>query len=434
MKRLLAALCGVIATTSAGWAADAPVATNGGTATPAATVAQNWTATLDSEVRYFSWKSGLGFPPGTADGTGGSGSQLYIPYGLQLVGLPNDNIKIEIVGRGGWVHSRQSTNQQSGEVRTTTDTVVSATATYLGLDGIQPFASVNFNIPTGQAALFGSAANTRMDPDLVDIASFGEGFNFGPTIGLTVAIASNLITTVSVGYTQRGAFRREGTPTLVNPFALGPPIDPGDVVTATATIAHQVGQLAGTITGSVSSETATKQDGAQQFKPGTRYLISGSWAYTWPEMQGVTTLTASLSHAKPNKALFELPATPRFDSEPFNSNSNLYRIGLEHLFPIGMLSLGPTGSYLYRDHNGYNSATLQFVPAKERWSAGALARYAASEKVSFNARVERVWVHESVSYPGTPFSLLTESLIPIQGVPAISSTGWQSAVGANVSF
>ena len=429
MKRLLAALCGVIATTSAGWAADAPVATNGGAATPAATVAQNWTATFDSEVRYFSWKSGLGFPPGTADGTGGSGSQLYIPYGLQLVGLPNDNIKIEIVGRGGWVHSRQSTNQQSGEVRTTTDTVVSATATYLGLDGIQPFASVNFNIPTGKAALPGTQAFARMDPDLVDIASFGEGLNIGPTIGFNLPLTSDVILSLSAGYTHRGKYDREGSPP-----ALPPTIEPGEVLTATATIAHQVGQLAGNITASVSTETATKQDGERQFKPGTRYLISGTWAYTWPEMQGVTTLTASLSHAKPNKALFELPATPRFDSEPFNSNSNLYRIGIEHLFAVGMLSLGPTGSYLYRDRNGYNSATLQFVPAKERWSAGALARYAASDKVSFNARVERIWVHESVSYPGSPFSLLTESLIAIQGVPAISSTGWQSAVGANVSF
>jgi hypothetical protein len=80
------------------------------------------------------------------------------------------------------------------------------------------------------------------------------------------------------------------------------------------------------------------------------------------------------------------------------------------------------------------SQTLQFVPAKERWSAGLLARYAVNDKATFNARVEHVWVHENNAYPGSPYSVLTQSLQPIPGVPALSSTGWQGAIGANVGF
>ncbi len=50
--------------------------------------------------------------------------------------------------------------------QTFTDTVASGTLTYLGWQGVQPFASLNANLPTGRATLFGPAANARMDPDL----------------------------------------------------------------------------------------------------------------------------------------------------------------------------------------------------------------------------------------------------------------------------
>src|SRR5258707_1338742 len=168
MNKLVAALCGAIATTSFANAEDAA---------PSA-----WSITAASEARYFSWHSNRGFPVGVATG-GGSGSELYIPYALQLVGRPHDDFKIEILGRAGWVQARQDTAGLSGQVATPTDTVISSTVTYYGLNGIQPFFSLNFNLPTGQSALFGTAANARMDPDLVDIAGFGEGLNVGPTVG-----------------------------------------------------------------------------------------------------------------------------------------------------------------------------------------------------------------------------------------------------------
>ena len=435
MKRLLALLCGAIATISGAWGADVPLAPDASAATPAATVAQNWSATFASEVRYFSWTSSRSFPPGSADPTfRGSGSEIYVPYALQLVGLPNDNLKIEILGRGGWVRARQTSGDRSGEVATTTDTQVSATATYLGIEGVQPFTSVNFNIPTGKSILNGTESNARMDSDLVDIASFGEGFNVGPTIGISLAIAENVIATFSAGYTWRGTFTRDGSsnPLTVPPAATSK-LNPGDVVTGTAAVGYQIGQLSGNITGSVSAESDTKSGEQPLFRAGARYLISGTWVYTWPETAGVTTATASVSHAEKNKVLFVL-ATPRYDSEPFNSNSNAYRVGIEHLFPLGQLWAGPTASFLYRDRNGYNSQTLQFVSAKERWSAGLLARYAVNEKATLNARLEHVWIHEDNSYPGSPFSLLTDSFQPIPGVPALSGTGWQGAIGANVGF
>jgi len=195
MRIGLALLCAAGAT-SASLAADIPMKAP---AAPAAVVANAWSATFASEVRYYSWVGARGSPT-TVNAASGRGSQLYVPFALQLTGTPAEAVRVQFLARGGWVRSSQTTAGLSGTVETMTDTVLSGTVTYLGT-GVQPFVSINVNAPTGKAALFGSAANARMDPDLVEIGSFGEGWNVGPTVGVNVPITPSLMVTGSVGYT-----------------------------------------------------------------------------------------------------------------------------------------------------------------------------------------------------------------------------------------
>lgn len=435
LRTLLGLWCGACLAGSAGHAADLPMVER---VQGAATLNERWSATLASEVRYFFWEGGRGTPAG-AGGHAGRGMQLYIPYALQLVGQPNDLYKFELLGRGGWVRARQSTAGLTGDVDTTTDTVANATLTYLGFNGFQPFVSLSANLPTGQSALFGTAANARMDPDLVELSSYGEGWNIGPTIGFNLPLTPAMIVTVSAGYTWRGAFDRENALTPANPNQ--PPsvaqsltsIDPGDVLTVTAALAFKDGPWSATLLGSVSEETETVQNGVPLYKPGRRYLGTATLSHAWAQA-GVTTLTASMAHSARNEVLF-LGASV-LATEPMNTNSNLYRVGLQHLAPVGALWIGPTGSFLYRDANGYDATTLQFVPAKERYAAGLIARYAASEKVTFNARAEHVWTHEDEKQAigGEQFSVLANAFVAGSAVPVVSSRGWQIAGGLNVKF
>jgi opacity protein-like surface antigen len=429
----------------------APVVTKAVAPAPAAdaTAAMAWTQTFASEVRYFSWHSNLGFPPNTAvigPGTllmsSGSGYELYTPYATQLTGQSND-WKVELLGRGGWVEAHQTTQGLTGQVQTATDTVASATFTYLGMSGVQPFAAVELNLPTGLASLPDNGVNARMDPDLVDIATFGEGFNVGPSVGFTLPLSKSLLLTFSTGYTHRGSFVRQSTltpPTPPAPTGVPADISPGDVFTGTASVGYQVGQLTGKLTGTISQETTTSVNGIPFIQPGRTYLAAGSWSYTWPgDNLGVTTLDASASHTNRNEVLFQcLGGCPTsLVTEPFNTNSNLFRVGLEHLFAVGQFAFGPRGSFLMRDANGYAPTTLQFVAAKQRWAAGLQARYVPNNTVSFNARVERVWVHTDETPAlanGTVFSVLANSPVPYFIVPAISGTGWQFALGATASF
>src|SRR5262249_3851621 len=142
----------------------------------------------------------------------------------------------------------------------------------------------------------------------------------------------------------------------------------------------------------ISGESATAESGQPIYQPGLRYLVNGNLTYDW-QAYGVTTLTAAATHANRNKVLFNGMPPPVV--EAMNTNSDVWRAGLQHLFPVRMLAIGPSVSYLFRDHNGYDSDALQFVPRKERWTGGMIARLAASDAVTLNLHVDRVWTREA---------------------------------------
>jgi opacity protein-like surface antigen len=416
---------------------------------PAAAPAMSWSETFSSEVRYFSWQGTRGTPTNAVAAGGtpmplatrGSGAELYTPYAAQLVGQSND-FKIEMLMRGGWVRANQTTMGLSGSVSTATDTVTSGTITYLGLSGLQPFASLDLNLPTGLAALTATQVNARMDPDLVDISTFGEGLNIGPTVGINVPLSEAWLLTLSAGYTHRGPFTTEGpiTPAAGGAAPQSTNIKPGEAITLTGVLGYQAGPLSGKLTGTIT-DNGTTREGEQPFvRPGRRYLIAGTTSYDWPgDHSGTTTLNASAAHSERNQVLFQcLTGCPTtLVTEPFNANSNVYQVGVQHLFNLNGVGVGPTGSFLFRDNNGYEPTTLQFVPAKQRWAVGALAQYAPTNALNFTARIDRIWTRENDT-PGLPggemFSVLAGSTVTAFEVPVISSNGWLFAVGMTANF
>jgi hypothetical protein len=437
MRKLAAALLSTVAVisaalsvpTSGAMAADMPVK-----APPAQVVQNAWQVQFASEARYYSWKGDRGTPT-NFNTAAGSGSQWYVPVALQIAGKPNDVVKAQFLVRSGWVRSSQSTAGLSGTVETITDTVMSGTLTYLGINGVQPFVSMNVNAPTGRAALFGNEANARMDPDLVEIGSFGEGWNLGPSAGASFSITESMLLTASVGYTWRGRFDRERSSSEINPTVQNATsLDPGQVITGTLTLGYQDPQWSWSVTGTLSEESITRENGVDLYKPGLRYVASATVARNWPERWGQTTVNASYAHSNRNEVLFLGAST--LITETFNTGSDLYRVGVQHLFLVDdTLALGPTASYLHRDRNGYNTTTLQFVPEKERWAVGGIARKALTQNVTFNVRGEYIWTDEDErSAPGgQQFSVLANAFVAGSAVPVVSSRGWMIAAGVNVS-
>jgi hypothetical protein len=429
--RLIATVCGVLATTSLGSAADMPV--KAPPRAPNQASAPAWNLTVSGEARYYSWQSDRGFPTRFTPANSGRGSELYVPYAAQLVGSPVDNFKVDLVARGGWVWARQSTAGLTGEVATTTDTVASWTVTYLGLKGIQPFAAVSTNLPTGRSELLGTAANARMDPDLVDIATFGEGFNVGPTAGFNLPISSTLIMTPSAGYTWRNSYDRENSLDALDHPASADPDQSRQCL-------HRNGfdLLSIRPAGGADHRLPVPANADHRER---RSALSGRGAL--PRRRHVVLLVAGsrgddpygfgCAHQSKRRAL---PGSSRarqgsheyqFQSIPCRpSASDPGRPG----------HVRATASFLYRDHNEYDTTTLQFVPAKDRWAAGALVRIGVTDMLTFNARMERVWTHENEDpAPGNlKFSVLANGFVPAFTIPVISSTGWQLVIGSTGRF
>lgn len=392
----------------------------------------SWTTVFDIETRYFSWERTKGNLPGQPQQ---KGTQSYTPFSLQTVGLPTDTWKIELFARGGYVDTSRSALPfapmfgvpfSTGNVATATDTLLTGTATYLGLDGFQPFYALNLNLPTGETVLLGKKGIARTDPDLVDIPSFGEGFNQGYTIGANIPITTDIMATFSAGYTNKGTYDREvGDPLTLNGALL--PLDrvgPGNNTALSANLAAAFGQFSFNLSAAMTFYDPDRVNGVKSFENGRNYFFTGTAAYKWDQMW-TSTFTASDSHTQ--KLYLANPATGVLIAEPFNSNSDLVRLAFTHALAWRSFVFSGNVGYMRRDANEYDPLAQSFVPAKTRWSAGGGVKYVANDKLTFSARVERFWIDEDVKPDFTPFVGF------VNGLP-MSYDGWMIAVGLTSSF
>ncbi len=391
-----------------------------------------WTTVYNSDLRYYTFSGNRGFPApvnGVAGNFGrGGGSQFYMPMAFNIVGNPTEEFKIESTARAGIVSSQQNTRGLSGSYTGGTDTVWSGTVTYLAVPGFQPFFSLNTNLPTGTSVLFGRAANARLDADLVDLSTFGQGFNIGPSIGTNIPVNENLTFSVGAGYTSLGEYPREGA---INPETGTQgtiTISPGDSASFNASVGYQDGPFSAFLSPVYTISTTTKIGNVGTFRSGDSIGLSGNVSYKFtPELSsilsGVYTHTSSNFIANAGFAGLHLEAP--------NSNSDLYRIGLDTTYKLtDDFSLGPLFSVMDRDRNAFIPQTVTFVPAKVRWGAGAALNYSVSNAISLTARVEHIWTNENAH----PDQIFFGTLIPGTGTVALSQSGWGVAGGLSIKF
>lgn len=424
-KRItLAVAATLISATNGLHAADMPVKA------VAAAPDQSWSLSFNSEVRYFSWTNTRGFPTDVPPRNGGNGhgTQVYIPMSMSLTVNPSPLWRYDFTVRGGYVSSSQTTPGERGRVDTPVDTQLNGTVTFNGATGFQPFASMMINAPSGSSALYNSARFARMDGDLVDQGTYGEGWNFGPTLGVNIPLAQTLILTLSAGYTQRSPFTKESANPITGDIVDTVSIKNGDETTVTAALGYSNGKLSLQGSGSHSWDDYSQSSmfGMQdynKYRVGPRTTISGSGSYAFDAMWSAYA-NGFWTHTEKNQVL-DFTGLNLID-ERFNSNSNLYRVnvGVNYRFANG-LTVGPIASYLYRDHNGWDPNTFSFVPAKTRYAFGGTANYNVTNKININGRLERVWIHEDlVPGPGFPPALF----------PIMNGDAWVAAGGATVNF
>ena len=306
---------------------------------------------------------------------------------------------------------------------------MTGTYTYLGLDGIQPYASVALNLPSGRSALFGTAPNARMDPDLVGINVFGEGFNAGPTVGANIPVGESWLFGASAGYSYRGPYAKDA---LINPVTFTPftgptsTLDPGDDFTLTGSAGYVQGAFLTRTTASVVFETNTTITGAlgglpysgPLYRTGDRYLVQSVVSYDWTKTW-TSIFVGAWAHNNHNQVL--AANLPPLIAELFNSNTDVYTATLDNKFQVRPdLLVGPTIGVLYRSNNSWVSTSNQFVAAKTKWTAGAFATYDMFKNSALNARVEHYWINQAAD-PGL-------------ALPTLADNGWLVSLGGTFKW
>ena len=428
MSKFRLSLCALVGVAGQAFAADLPSMP---TKAVVKSADQAWTYTLNTEVRYFTWENTRGFPTDLAPLSGrGHGTQVYSPTALSISGNPSSDWKIDSTFRTGFVWASQTTAGNRGDVSTPVDSQLSGTVTYLGINGIQPFGTLMFNLPTGRSALFGNARFARMDPDLVDLQTYGEGFNFGPTFGVNIPITPELIVTLSAGYTSRGAFDHEAA-NFLGLITATDRIKNGNETTVTGSVAWTHGQLS--VQGSIAHawdgiSTSTpgplSSDGFGEYRVGPRTTVSGSIGYAW-NTQWSSSVNGYWVHTDKNDVLNA--AGTMLIPDMFNSNTDVFRINFDSTFKMkNGVSVGPVVSFLDRNHNSWDPVAFAFVPAKTRVSLGGVAAYNALPNVKINGRVEHIWTHEE-THPDVPG-------FPGTGLPDMTGGSWLILGGVTVTY
>ena len=382
----------------------------------------------NTEAKYSSWKGTRG--TNTFSPEPGKGNQVYVP---QTIGINYDQtnaIKVEARIKSGYVSSHHQTSNQLATYTGPVDTQVSFNTTFMNFDNVRPTFGVAVNLPTGTSYLPGVQRFARMDPDLVDIGSYGAGFNVNPTAGFVLGLNQSTAISLSAGYAWQGVFEKEGVDLNANGglgvFTLKRRINPGDAFTANANISSSFTQL--DVTGSFAymSETEVTVDGLPVGRAGARYVSNLAASYQFDDRWALA-LNGSWSFSEKNEISNSLGGLM---VEPKNSNSHVLIGSVEPTYQLtDRLRLGVNYSVLWRSDNFYDQIESQFIPAKTKQSVGASANYALSPTASIELRGSHAWIEEDTG-AFLPVSPTASANFP----PSLTYTAWMASISANFRF
>jgi outer membrane protein W len=396
------------------------------------------TTTFSSEFFVVDWSGTRG--TNTFAPERGKGSQVYAPQNLAIRAEWANLLKWEATAKFGYVHSNHRTPLQEATLSTVTDTQIGNKWTFLSNAAFQPFVGVTANLPSGQAYLPGPKRFTRMDSDLVELGSYGQGVTVTPTTGASFALTSWLVVTPSVGYTFNSSFVREGVVPNSDLYNARLTVDPGDSSVATLNLSAKGTKWESDFSTTFKSVRPTRRDGIAVDKSGDSYDINANFNYAFTDSISLK-LDGSWSQSKKNQELFR----GALITEPKNSNSHLFVGTVQPHYKINAKTDVHIGySILYRDNNFYDVVEEKYSPAKIKQTLGAGVDYAVNDRMSLGLNVHRFWVKEqagasvltATNIPADPFidpanpASASMSQLP----PTLEYSGWNISTALKSKF
>jgi opacity protein-like surface antigen len=413
-------------------------------APPVGQPAASYSGFVTNEIKGSSWNGTRGVNVFAPDP--GRGYQIYSPTTIGIDYLMPSQYKLETRVKSGYVYSASTTGGQSdatglgqqARYEGPVDTQVSFNLTLLNYDSIRPLLGLNLNLPTGNTYLPDGQRFARMDPDLVDVGSYGAGFNINPTAGFVFGIDEHTAVSLSAGWTWQGAFTKEGLdfspiptadPNITNQQTISDlkqRVSPGDTYTLNGNVSSTLGNLSLNGSFAYMGDSHASIDGVDTGRAGAKLTANGSANYKFDDRASLATNVSWNFSEKndivdTNSALF---------GEPKNSNSNVVIASIEPSYlATERLKLAVNYSYLFRDHNYYDPFQDQFVPAKQKHSAGASATYSISQTTTLQLRGSHAWIKQD----NGPFVPATDN-VPAFEPPLLKYQVWAASFAVSTRF
>jgi outer membrane protein W len=393
------------------------------------------TTTVMSEFFIADWQGTRG--TNTFAPERGKGSQVYAPQTLSVRAEWANVLKWEATAKIGYAHSSHRTPLQEATLSTFTDTQIGSKWTFLSNASIQPFFGVTTNLPSGQAYLPGLKRFTRMDADLVELGSYGQGYTATPTVGASFALTSGIVVTPSVGYTFNSSFVREGVTPNSELYNTRLNMDPGDAFVATLNMSAKGTKWDSDLSTTFKSVRPTRRDGVAVTKPGDSYDVNSNFNYAFTDTFSLK-LDGSWSIANNNQDTFRGTLV----TEPKNSNSHLLVGTVQPNFKLNTKTDIHVGySILYRDTNFYDVVEEKYSPAKIKQTLGAGLDYSVNDRTSLGLNVHRFWVKERAGPSVLSATIVTDDpLLPPTSTivsrlpPTLEYTGWNISTALKSKF
>lgn len=310
---------------------------------------------IAQQVNYKFW---------SLDGTAAEGWQAVAPLDLTYSVGFSAKTRLDFAARAAWVVSENLTPLDSGRVSGFSDTVAGVTLVMEASPTFQPFITLDLNIPTGITALKGSDKSAVMDPDLVDLVRFGEGFNVNLSAGAVFLISeTSWSVTAAIGWNMRGAYVADGD--------TGELFDPGDQLTALLRAQYLSDTIYGAVSVQYFDEDVSTIDGFDYFNPGDQIEVNAEITYVLDEVQSVS---ASVFYTTSGRNAYHNFFSDAVIEENVDGNGD-YVFGQIAYSRVLSETVSATiaATYGVRTENDYVAADDLFIPSRSYWNIRASA-------------------------------------------------------------
>jgi hypothetical protein len=199
---------------------------------------------------------------------GDVGQQIYCPL---VSGVRYNDFALKVIAAGAYT-SFSPAASTSSSLGAMLDTKVNLSYEFAGKLPVDILVALDLNLPTGTTNLRQQELRLIMDPDLISVTYFGEGFNVNPSVLFSRQWGEKWVTGIGFGYSVRGEYDYSYK---VQSYS------PGDIFSIVPEVRYFfTEQWVSRLFGNFSTYGQSKTNGQDFAQQGNFYLIGAGLTYT----------------------------------------------------------------------------------------------------------------------------------------------------------